>query len=344
MKLLAVISCIHCFTLIYSSGQYILSSSYFTKQGYVSDTTDIGVFAVHKLEIQSLVECALQCGTKLLCNAFDLCFLDGLYTCRFRSGQANLSNTTTQCELYENTTNKSCHNGALLGAQGPCEINTDECQNDPCLNGATCTNTPGSFNCTCDAGWTGIICNEDINECLDNPCHNGGTCSNNAGSFTCTCADGFTGALCNEVLPNIALGKPATQSSTLSHYNASYAVDGNRGTNILVHQCTFTAGGERNPWWRVDLQAAYNIKTVRILNRGIDQYGDISFRLQDVTVTVGLTESDINTPCGFFAGPGTASQLVVIDCPTSTKGRFVKISKITEFLTLCEVDVFGVPV
>uniref|UniRef100_K1QVE7 Uncharacterized protein n=1 Tax=Magallana gigas TaxID=29159 RepID=K1QVE7_MAGGI len=66
---------------------------------------------------------------------------------------------------------------------------------------------------------------------------------------------------------------------------------------------------------------------------------DVSFRLRDITVTVGLTKSDVNTPCGFFAGPGTLSQLVVIDCPTSTQGRFVKISKTTEFLTLCEVDV-----
>uniref|UniRef100_K1QB41 Fucolectin n=1 Tax=Magallana gigas TaxID=29159 RepID=K1QB41_MAGGI len=67
----------------------------------------------------------------------------------------------------------------------------------------------------------------------------------------------------------------------------------------------------------------------------------MSFRLHDVTVTVGLTESDVNTPCGFFAGPGTASQLVVIDCPTSPQGRFVQISKTTETLTLCEVDSYG---
>ncbi|XP_052694976.1 fucolectin-1-like [Crassostrea angulata] len=268
MKFLAVILCIQYFTLVYSSGQYLLSSSYFIKQGHVSETTDLDVFAVHKLEIPSVVECALQCGMNFLCNAFDLCFLNDLYICRFRSGHANLTNATTQCELFENTTNKNCHNGALFGAQGPCEI----------------------------------------------------------------------------ILPNIALGKPATQSTTHTEYIATYAVDGNRGTNVGVDKCAHTRGGDRNPWWSVDLQAVYTITSVRILNRGIDQYGDMSFRLQDVTVTVGLTESDINTPCGFFAGPGTASQLVVIDCPTSTKGRFVKISKITEFLALCEVDVFGVPV
>eukprot|EP00105_Crassostrea_gigas_P006264 XP_011420134.2 PREDICTED: fucolectin-like [Crassostrea gigas] len=109
-------------------------------------------------------------------------------------------------------------------------------------------------------------------------------------------------------------------------------------------KCTHTGGGDTNPWWRVDLLTVYTITSVRILNRGIYHSEDFSNRLRDVSVTVGLTESDVNTPCGFFAGPGTASQLVVIDCPTSPQGRFVKISKTTSVLTLCEVDVFGVSV
>uniref|UniRef100_A0A8W8ML26 EGF-like domain-containing protein n=1 Tax=Magallana gigas TaxID=29159 RepID=A0A8W8ML26_MAGGI len=415
MNFFAARSYLLCFILMYSYGQLLPLTSDFIKQGYVSESMDEGVFAVHTLEIKSLIECALRCGMNLLCNAVDFCFLDGLYTCRFRYGHANLSNTITQCEAYENTASKDCPDGLFLRAQGICKINTDECQNDPCLNGATCTNTsgsfnctcdagwtgivcdedinecldnpcqnggtcsnsdgsftctcaggftgalcnedtdecqndpclngatctntPGSFNCTCDAGWTGIVCDEDINECLDNPCQNGGTCSNSDGSFTCTCAGGFTGALCNEVLPNIALRKPAEQSSTALEYNAAYAVDGNRGTYFSVDTCTATGLGESNPWWRVDLQAAYNITSVRILNGE-----DVSDKLRDVTVTVGLTESDVNIPCGFFAGPGTASQLVVIDCPTLPQGRFVKISKTTEILILCEVYVFGVPV
>ncbi|XP_065943506.1 uncharacterized protein [Magallana gigas] len=344
MNVFAASSYLLCFILMYSYGQLLPLTSDFIKQGYVSESMDEGVFAVHTLEIKSLIECALRCGMNLLCNAVDFCFLDGLYTCRFRYGHANLSNTITQCEAYENTASKDCPDGLFLRAQGICKINTDECQNDPCLNGATCTNTPGSFNCTCDAGWTGIVCDEDINECLDNPCQNGGTCSNSDGSFTCTCAGGFTGALCNEVLPNIALGKPAEQSSTNLDHNATYAVDGNRGTDVYVDKCTFTLFGDTSPWWRVDLLAVYSITSVRILNSGIDRYGiDISHWLHDVTVTVGLTESDVNTTCGFFAGLGTASQLVVIDCPTLLQGRFVKISKTTSHLVLCEVDVFGVP-
>ncbi|XP_052696181.1 fucolectin-like [Crassostrea angulata] len=181
----------------------------------------------------------------------------------------------------------------------------------------------------------------DKNQCLDNPCQNGGTFTQNDECFTCSCTDGFVGAYCTEVPVELAKGKPAEQSSTYLTYSATLAVDGNRGTNVIAGLCASTGGGDINPWWRVDLQAVYSITSVRILNRGPDQYADVSNRLRDVTVTVGLTESDVNTPCGVFAGPGTLSQLVVIDCPSVPKGRFVKISKTTEYLTMCEVEVFG---
>nr|XP_034316141.1 fucolectin-1-like [Crassostrea gigas] len=149
--------------------------------------------------------------------------------------------------------------------------------------------------------------------------------------------------------PNIALKKPAKQSTTYSWAGesspATLAVDGNNGTDFVVDKCSCTKGGDTNPWWMVDLQAVYDIDYVRIFNRGMDKWGaDVANRLRDVTVTVGITESDVSTPCGVFAGPGTLSQVVDIYCPnTLPKGRFVKISKTTDFLTLCEVEVFGYP-
>ncbi|XP_065935782.1 fucolectin-like [Magallana gigas] len=185
-----------------------------------------------------------------------------------------------------------------------------------------------------------------MNQCLDNPCQNGGTFTQKDGCFTCSCTDGYAGAHCNEVVSNLALNKPAKQSSTFTSgvtYSANLAVDGNNGTDFVVDKCSHTAKGDYNPWWRVDLQGVYFIKSVRIFNRGMDTYGiDTSDRLRNVTVTVGLTESDVNTPCGVFAGPGTLSQLVVdIDCSSVPRGRFVKIAKTTLALTLCEVEVFG---
>lgn len=36
----------------------------------------------------------------------------------------------------------------------------------------------------------------DINECDTNPCENGGQCTNSEGSFTCSCAGGWRGLAC----------------------------------------------------------------------------------------------------------------------------------------------------
>nr|XP_034305619.1 fucolectin-like [Crassostrea gigas] len=135
-----------------------------------------------------------------------------------------------------------------------------------------------------------------------------------------------------QVLFDIAINKTAKQSSTYAQFVAYGAVDGNRGTDQTKDMCAHTDVEDTNPWWMVDLLAVYYITAVRILNRGMDEN------------EIGLTESDVNTPCGFFAGPGSLSQLVVIDCPKSTLGRCVNISKTTAILNICEIDVFGVKV
>uniref|UniRef100_A0A8C5QMY3 Delta-like protein n=1 Tax=Leptobrachium leishanense TaxID=445787 RepID=A0A8C5QMY3_9ANUR len=64
----------------------------------------------------------------------------------------------------------------------------------------------GNFTCSCDRGFTGAYCHENINDCLDNPCKNGGTCTDEIDSFKCFCPNGFGGELCdinyNDCNPN----------------------------------------------------------------------------------------------------------------------------------------------
>uniref|UniRef100_A0A8W8MSX3 EGF-like domain-containing protein n=1 Tax=Magallana gigas TaxID=29159 RepID=A0A8W8MSX3_MAGGI len=78
----------------------------------------------------------------------------------------------------------------------------------------------------------------DMNQCLDNPCQNGGTFTQKDGCFTCSCTDGWTGARCNEAVSNLALNKPAKQSSRFTGegvtYYANLAVDGNNGGSAKV--------------------------------------------------------------------------------------------------------------
>ncbi|KAK1791468.1 hypothetical protein P4O66_013474, partial [Electrophorus voltai] len=67
----------------------------------------------------------------------------------------------------------------------------------PCENGATCTNTgQGSYTCTCRPGFTGASCETQVNECSDNPCRNGGSCTDLENTYNCACPPGFYGRNC----------------------------------------------------------------------------------------------------------------------------------------------------
>ncbi|XP_015777969.1 PREDICTED: deleted in malignant brain tumors 1 protein-like [Acropora digitifera] len=74
----------------------------------------------------------------------------------------------------------------------------DECtaSHSVCHVNAQCTNTIGSYRCTCNPGHTGNgkTCS-DINECTSSPpaCHVYAQCTNIIGSYRCSCNPGYTG-------------------------------------------------------------------------------------------------------------------------------------------------------
>ena len=87
-----------------------------------------------------------------------------------------------------------------------CSEDIDECDPNPCQNGAGCTNLlHGSFECSCNVGWTGELCNVDIDYCASDssfhgPCDDIGAtkCTDSNSTYFCTCASGFTGYNCSE--------------------------------------------------------------------------------------------------------------------------------------------------
>ena len=87
-----------------------------------------------------------------------------------------------------------------------CSEDIDECDANPCQNGAICINLlHGSFECSCNVGWTGQLCEIDIDYCasdssLYGPCHDIGatSCADGNSTYFCTCGVGFTGHNCSE--------------------------------------------------------------------------------------------------------------------------------------------------
>ncbi|XP_028650648.1 sushi, nidogen and EGF-like domain-containing protein 1 isoform X1 [Erpetoichthys calabaricus] len=77
-----------------------------------------------------------------------------------------------------------------------CQLDINECESSPCMNGGTCIEGVGNFTCLCEPGYTGPMCETDVNECECNPCKNGGTCVEGAGNFSCLCNPGYKGLTC----------------------------------------------------------------------------------------------------------------------------------------------------
>lgn len=46
------------------------------------------------------------------------------------------------------------------------------------------------YSCSCNPGYTGLNCENEINECYSNPCKNGGQCVDKINLFSCKCTAG----------------------------------------------------------------------------------------------------------------------------------------------------------
>ena len=77
-------------------------------------------------------------------------------------------------------------------------LDVDECARGTSGCSQNCTNTIGSFECSCFSSGYKLINGKnctDIDECaleIDD-CHVNATCLNTIGSFKCTCDPGFQG-------------------------------------------------------------------------------------------------------------------------------------------------------
>jgi len=160
--------------------------------------------------------------------------------------------------------------------------------------------------------------------------------------------------------PNLALNKPATQSTTSDGGIAARAVDGNtNGDFHMVGSVTHTNGLDTTPpWWRVNLEGDYYIRQIIVYNRS----DCCSERLFNATIELiqedgtphqllffELVQQDgIVQPISQFVGNTSGVETISwsfdgasFDPPT----RMIQVSLPQPgHLSLAEVEVFGIEV
>ncbi|XP_060101276.1 uncharacterized protein LOC132576284 isoform X2 [Heteronotia binoei] len=143
-------------------------------------------------------------------------------------------------------------------------------------------------------------------------------------------------------IPNVALGGTASQSSTLNKLGvAENAIDGSTSVDFMRRSCTHTEL-ERNPWWTVDLKAEFHVSSVSLTNRE----DCCALRLNGAEIRIGnsLEEGGSRNPrCATVTSLG-AGETQNYECE-GMRGQYVTITiPGVRYLTLCEVQVFGVKV
>ncbi|XP_067282195.1 uncharacterized protein si:ch1073-376c22.1 isoform X2 [Pseudorasbora parva] len=146
---------------------------------------------------------------------------------------------------------------------------------------------------------------------------------------------------------NVAPNGRATQSSVNQGSAACLslaqnAIDGNRQYDLFKGSCTQT-NTESDPWWRLDLIKSYTIMSVALTNRG----DCCAEQLNGAVIHVGNSqesEGRANPVCfkvSFIPAGGTRT----FQCDGALQGRYVTVALPGDnrTLSLCEVEVFGVP-
>uniref|UniRef100_A0A8C8VPF6 F5/8 type C domain-containing protein n=1 Tax=Pelusios castaneus TaxID=367368 RepID=A0A8C8VPF6_9SAUR len=138
---------------------------------------------------------------------------------------------------------------------------------------------------------------------------------------------------------NLALGGQATQSSTYRTGVAGNAVDGQRNGFWQENPCSHTQA-DTEPWWTVDLGSRHSVSAVIVKNRE-DCCGE---RLRGAQIRVGdsLANNGRQNPiCGTITDISAGSLSTI--CCNGLEGRYVTVTipGRAEYLTLCEVEVYG---
>ncbi|XP_070538276.1 uncharacterized protein [Ptychodera flava] len=146
-----------------------------------------------------------------------------------------------------------------------------------------------------------------------------------------------------EYLPNVALHKPAEQSSTYYTHVAGRAVDGDENPALESGLSCIHSANEKGAWWFVDLLQIYAVYEVVIINR----YDCCSSRILGALIRIGYHREELtkNIQCGGqITDEDMWDKTITRDCIIPILGRYVIVQNDPErvdYLHFCEVKVYA---
>uniref|UniRef100_A0A3B1JIF4 Si:ch211-215k15.4 n=1 Tax=Astyanax mexicanus TaxID=7994 RepID=A0A3B1JIF4_ASTMX len=141
---------------------------------------------------------------------------------------------------------------------------------------------------------------------------------------------------------NVALKGRATQSSLYANGFPFTAIDGNQDGVYAHGSCSHTQD-DLSPWWRLDLLKRHKVFSITVINTS----DNIPERLNGAEIRIGdsLENNGNNNPrCAVISSIDKENPSMTFQC-NGMEGRYINIviPGRKEYLTLCEVEVYGAP-
>ncbi|KAF3839194.1 hypothetical protein F7725_017911 [Dissostichus mawsoni] len=168
-----------------------------------------------------------------------------------------------------------------------------------------------------------------------------GTITTAGALHTMTFTDRVEGRYVTVRIPdeNLAIQGKAAQSSVYGSADADRAIDGNPSPRWGDGSCSHTSN-ELNPWWRLALPKTHKVFSVKITNRN-----EFHKRINGAEISIGdsFVNNGADNPRFGVITSIPAGQTAEFKVPDGMDGRYVYIGipGRKEYLTLCEVEVFG---
>ncbi|XP_059207067.1 EGF-like repeat and discoidin I-like domain-containing protein 3 isoform X2 [Centropristis striata] len=136
------------------------------------------------------------------------------------------------------------------------------------------------YVCKCQPGFEGAHCQINVNDCYNQPCKNGGKCRDLDGDYACQCPSPYVGKQCQlRCISLLGMEGGAIVESQISSSSVHYGILGlqrwgpelARLNNQGIVNAWTSATHDRNPWIEIDMQK--KMRLTGIITQGASRMG-----------------------------------------------------------------------